>query len=98
MEEPAKRFAEALAHIEFQPGSTKVYSNVTAEPAMDGERWMKLLEEQLRSPVLWTQSVQEMIRDGVDTFIECGPGDVLSGLIRRIDKEVKTANASTYQS
>lgn len=94
MEESAIQMAEALKDAEFSTGGATVYANTTAEPALDAERWPKLLEEQLRSPVRWTETIRNMIRDGVDTFIECGPGEVLSGLIRRTDKEVRTMHAS----
>jgi [acyl-carrier-protein] S-malonyltransferase len=98
MEEPAAEFAKALKEVSFGPGVTPVYSNVTAEPAMDGERWITLLEEQLRSPVRWTESVGQMISDGMTTFVECGSGEVLSGLIRRISKEVRTLSVGTPES
>lgn len=90
MEGPASEMAQALAAEQFQLGRYRVYANVTAEPALDAERWPRVLEDQLRSPVRWTETIQNMIRDGVDTFIECGPGEVLCGLIRRINKEVRT--------
>ncbi len=90
MEKPAEDMAQALKDVDFKLGKYRVYANVTAEPALDAERWPKQLEDQLKSPVRWTETIQNMIRDGVDTFIECGPGEVLSGLIRRISKEVKT--------
>jgi [acyl-carrier-protein] S-malonyltransferase len=90
MEKPAEEMAEALAQEEFKLGRYRVYANVTAESALDSERWPKMLEDQLRSPVRWTETIQNMIRDGVDTFIECGPGEVLSGLIKRTSKDVRT--------
>lgn len=94
MEAPAAQMAKALDEVQFQLGRYSVYANVTAEPALDAERWPRTLEDQLRSPVRWTETIQNMIRDGVDTFIECGPGEVLSGLIRRIDKEVRTLSVA----
>lgn len=84
MAEPAEKMAEALATAKFEAGYVPVYSNVTAKPGSD---WAKLLEEQLKSPVRWTESVQAMLADGLTTHIECGSGEVLSGLLRRIDKE-----------
>jgi len=90
MEKPAEEMASALKEVNFKLGKYRVYANVTAEPALDAERWPKQLEDQLKNPVRWTETIQNMIRDGVDTFIECGPGEVLGGLIRRINKEVKT--------
>ncbi|MEA2553184.1 MAG: [acyl-carrier-protein] S-malonyltransferase [Fimbriimonadaceae bacterium] len=98
MEAPAAEMAKALEAEQFRLGEYTVYANVTAEPALDAERWPRLLEDQLRSPVRWTETTQNMIRDGVDTFIECGPGEVLSGLIRRISKDVRTMNVGDNAS
>ncbi|MEZ5162886.1 MAG: hypothetical protein R2688_03850 [Fimbriimonadaceae bacterium] len=75
---------EHLRNAKFNKGDVKVYSNVTTEP---GDNWPDLLEKQLMSPVRWTESIQNMRRDGINKFIECGSGEVLSGLLRRIDKE-----------
>jgi [acyl-carrier-protein] S-malonyltransferase len=99
MEEPAKEMAAALAEVQPQSGRVvKVYSNVGAEPMEDARMWPTLLEAQLRSPVRWTETIQNMIRDGVTSFVECGAGDVLSGLIRRIDKGVSTNRVSDESS
>jgi [acyl-carrier-protein] S-malonyltransferase len=87
MEQPAKEMAEALKMIEFKPAKVSVFSNVTSEPVRDPTLWPDLLERQLKSPVLWTDSVGHMVRDGFRTFVECGSGEVLCGLIRRIDKD-----------
>jgi [acyl-carrier-protein] S-malonyltransferase len=90
MEEPSADMGEALQKVTFNPARRRVYSNVTSEPVADSDEWPDLLERQLRSLVRWTESVEQMRRDGVTTFIECGVGEVLSGLIRRIDKDVLT--------
>ena len=88
MEEPAKAMREVLAQTAFGPSKgAVVVGNVTAEPVTDPSQWSSLLEEQLRKPVRWTESVRRILAEGVTTFVECGGGDVLSGLIRRIDKE-----------
>jgi [acyl-carrier-protein] S-malonyltransferase len=88
MEEPAKAMREILAQTNFRTASdTVIVGNVTAAPVTDASQWSTLLEEQLRKPVRWTESVQRMVADGVDTFVECGGGEVLSGLIRRVSKE-----------
>jgi len=89
MESPAREMAQALAGVPFVAGAT-VYANVTSEPVADPSLWPGLLENQLKSPVRWTESVTHMVRDGVTTLIECGSGEVLSGLARRIDKSLKT--------
>lgn len=90
MEEPAKAMGAALRGARFDSGSLKVYANVTSEPVDDASQWPALLEDQLRNPVRWTESVQHMIRDGAGTFVECGGGEVLGGLIRRTDKSATT--------
>lgn len=87
MEEPARDMAVALSQVEFRSGIAPVYSNVTARPVADAAQWPDLLERQLKSPVLWTDSVRSMLAGGVTSFVECGAGEVLSGLIRRIDRE-----------
>jgi [acyl-carrier-protein] S-malonyltransferase len=87
MEDSARAMRDALSAVTFLPGQAPVYSNVTAEPVTDPTAWPSLLERQLRSPVLWTASVRAMIRDGARIFLECGAGEVLTGLLRRIDPE-----------
>jgi [acyl-carrier-protein] S-malonyltransferase len=79
----AAEFRSAVSALVFHPPVIPVYSNVTSEPASD---WPELLVAQLKSPVRWTESIQHMLRDGVTEFVECGPGDVLKGLIKRIQK------------
>jgi len=91
MVEPAKAMGAALTPELFhESAKAKVYCNVLAEPPSGAGEWPGLLEAQLSNPVRWTESVQNMIRDGVDTFVEFGAGDVLCGLVRRISKEVTT--------
>ena len=90
MAEPAAKMGEALRSATFHAGRCPVYSNVLASPVVDPTVWADLLERQLSSPVRWTESVQRMIEDGVDKFVELGGGSVLSGLIGRIDKSVAT--------
>lgn len=72
-------------------------TNVTAEYVEDVNYTKHLLEEQVISSVLWQQSVENMIKDGVDTFVEIGPGRTLTGFIKKISKEVKTYNISTLE-
>jgi [acyl-carrier-protein] S-malonyltransferase len=72
-------------------------STVTAriEPA---QRIGALLVDQLTAPVRFTQAATELVKDGVTTFVEVGPGNVLSGLVRRIDRSVKTISVNTLES
>ena len=66
--------AAAFDEVDWSEAAPPVVSNVTAEPVTDAERIRNLLAEQVRSPVEWVASVRRMADDGVDTFIECGPG------------------------
>jgi len=89
MDEPAATLAKDLKMTEFHDGG-RMYSNVTAQPVVQQGRWPELLELQLKSPVRWTETIQNMLNEDVTEFIECGGGDVLSGLIKRIDREAKS--------
>ena len=81
-----------MQDIDVLPLKIPVVTNVEAQPNSDRERVKSLLVEQLSSPVLWDASVKEMVLRGVTRFLEIGPGKVLSGLVRRIDKNVRTGN------
>jgi [acyl-carrier-protein] S-malonyltransferase len=86
--EPARdELAHALEHTTFQQPACPVYQNVTAEPATDPETIQYNLIRQLTAPVKWTQSVEQMIADGAETFLEVGPGNVLQNLIKKIDRK-----------
>ena len=83
---------ELAAAIERAPVSNPVcpvYQNVDAKPHTDAAEIKAYLLKQLTSPVRWTQSVKNMISDGMDEFVECGPGQVLTGLIGRIQKSLE---------
>lgn len=86
MVESAAEMAKTLAEVTFSPGDVPVYSNVTTEPGAD---WANLLEMQLKSPVRWTESMQNMARDRITTIIECGSGEVLCGMMKRINRDMK---------
>jgi [acyl-carrier-protein] S-malonyltransferase len=75
-----------------------VIANVSANPMTSAAEIKENLIEQLYSPVLWEDSVVKMIDLGVDTFIEIGPGKVLSGLIKKINRSVKTYSISDEES
>ena len=74
--------------FQFRKPFCPIYQNVTAKPSMNPDEIRENLLKQLTSPVRWTQSVQNMIADGANEFYEFGPGDVLKGLIRKIDATV----------
>ena len=90
MRPAAQQLDAAISAIELKQASIPVISNVTAEPVTDASRIKDLLVEQLYSPVRWEESIQQMIEQGTTIFIECGPGKVLSGLVKKIDRSVTT--------
>lgn len=88
MKPAAERLKNALDEVEMKDASIPVVANVNAETVSNSEEIKKLLVEQLYSPVRWEDSVRELINLGVTHFIECGPGKVLSGLVKKIDRSV----------
>ncbi len=90
MRPAAERFALELEKHHFQPGSIPVVANVTARPTRDAAEIKRLLVEQICSPVRWEESIRYMLNAGTRTFVELGPGRVLSGLVRRIDRAART--------
>jgi len=89
MSKATKIMTEELNKISFSDGSNKLISNVTAEPISNSEDLKSLLIKQIENRVRWRESVLNMINNDVDHFIEIGPGKVLSGLVKRINREVK---------
>jgi len=89
--EPAKEeLAAAIESTKFSQPICPVYQNVNALPSTDITEIKKNLILQLTAPVRWTQSVQKMVDDGAKTFVECGPGRVLQGLVKKIHREAET--------
>ncbi|WP_026260622.1 ACP S-malonyltransferase [Spirosoma luteum] len=91
MEPAQKEFAEAVQNMSFSVPRFPVYQNVTAQATTDPAQLKANLIAQLTSPVRWTQSVEQMVADGATEFLECGPGKVLQGLIRKISPAVAVA-------
>ena len=75
----------------------KIVSNVTADEYKNTTEIKELLIKQIESPVRWRESIEYMIKNGTNTFIEIGPGKVLSGLIKRANKDVKILNIDTFE-
>lgn len=89
--EPARaELAEAIHATTFNKPVCPVYQNVNAQPQTDPEVIKANLVAQLTAPVRWTQTVMNMIADGADSFTEVGPGAVLQGLVKKVNKEVAT--------
>ena len=86
MKPAAEKLREALGEIAMKNASIPIVANVNATVVEESEQIKELLVEQLYSPVLWEDSVRTMLTNGVTHFIECGPGKVLSGLIKKIDR------------
>jgi len=93
MEPAREELAKAIAETDFQSPIAPIYQNVTAQAETDPDKIKANLNKQLTAPVRWTQSVQQMIVDGATEFIEVGPGKVLLGLLRKIDRNVKGTKA-----
>ena len=89
MEPAREELAKAIAETDFQSPIAPIYQNVTAQAETDPDKIKANLNKQLTAPVRWTQSVQQMIADGATEFIEVGPGKVLLGLLRKIDRNIK---------
>lgn len=98
MQSAAATFKEELRKIDFKEPAFPVYGNVSAAPLHTPQDIIAELEAQVVAPVRWNESVQAMIADGADTFVEIGAGDVLSGLIRRIDRSVTRITVNSADS
>ena len=84
-----------IQKLNFQDSKNKLISNVTAKEILNKEELKMLLIDQIENRVRWRESVDHMISNGINHFIEIGPGKVLTGLIKRIDKNVKTNTINT---
>ncbi|MCB0458905.1 MAG: ACP S-malonyltransferase [Flavobacteriaceae bacterium] len=94
MEPAREELAAAIENTIFSKPLCPIYQNVTASAVNNADEIKKNLISQLTAPVRWTQSVQQMIKDGATEFTEVGPGKVLQGLVRKIDREVAVNGAS----
>lgn len=95
--EPARiELEQAINETRFSDPVCPVYQNVTGKPVSNPMRIRENLVAQLTSPVKWTQTVLNMIKDGADHFTEVGPGNVLQGLIKKTDQKVSVDSASKF--
>jgi [acyl-carrier-protein] S-malonyltransferase len=92
MEPAREELAEAIRQTKFSTPVCPVYQNVNASPSTNVEDIKNNLIAQLTAPVRWTQSVQRMVADGATSFIECGPGKVLQGLVKKIAPSVEASS------
>jgi len=94
MMEPAKVELEAAINsTHFNVPSCPIYQNVTANAVTNPDEIRKNLVSQLTAPVRWTQTVEQMIKDGAASFVEVGPGKVLQGLVKKVNKEMEAVSA-----
>ena len=93
MEPAREELANAIENTKFNSPSCPIYQNVSAIAVSDVNKIKKNLIAQLTAPVKWTQSIESMIKDGATDFIEVGPGNVLQGLVRKINREKSTSSA-----
>ncbi|UCZ51769.1 ACP S-malonyltransferase [Bacillus shivajii] len=89
MKPAAEKMKEHLSHVSFSQPESKVVANVTADIVESPEQIQELLYKQIYSPVLWEDTVQKLVDEGVDTFFELGPGKVLSGLVKKVSRRAK---------
>ena len=98
MKDVASRFEKEFNSVEFSTPSTAIVQNFDAKSHNDLNEIKQATIKQLYKPVLWTQSVQELVNLGIDEIIECGPNKVLCGLIKRIDKNLSLKDTSSVES
>ena len=97
MEPAREELAAAIEATEIKSPICTVYQNVDALPHTDPAEIKRNLVSQLTAPVRWTQTVQNMIKEGATSFTELGPGKVLQGLVKKVDRKMTTEGFSTFQ-
>ncbi len=97
LQDAGKELGKVLDSIEVSPLLIPYVTNVTGEYVRDIEETKELLARQVASSVRWQQSVENMIADGVDTFVEIGPGRTLAGFMKKINRDVKVYNVACWE-
>ena len=97
LNEAGEKLSEVLKEVSLSPLKIPYVTNVTADYVEDINETKGLLSVQVASSVRWQQSMEKLIADGVDTFVEIGPGKTLAGFMRKIDKNVKVYNIGTFE-
>ena len=95
MKSAQESFKNTIDKIVFKKGTCPIYQNVTALSTTDPEIIKKNLILQITSPIFWTRTIQNMVKDGATGFLECGPGKILQGLVKKIDSNIQ-ADIITY--
>jgi [acyl-carrier-protein] S-malonyltransferase len=94
----AEKLEKELENITMDNMTVPVITNVTADYIEGSENIKDTLKKQVMSPVKWEQTIRKMIEDGVDTFIEIGPGKTLCSFVKKVDRKLKTANVEDLKS
>ena len=98
LNDASKEFGEFVKELDLSSTSIPVITNVDAAATISAEDFRNKMPRQICSSVHWTQTIENMIKNGVDTFVEIGPGKVLAGLNRKINPEIKTYNVYDKES
>ena len=94
----AEKFSEIIKDIEFKDAKIPVYENIDGMKVLSGTELKYRLPKQIYSSVMWTQTIENMVLDGVNTFVEIGAGKVLSGLVKKINSDVKILNVNSIET
>jgi [acyl-carrier-protein] S-malonyltransferase len=94
MEPAREELAAAIEATNFSQPICPIYQNVSTTAVTDPETIQANLVAQLTAPVKWTQSIRQMIADGASSFTEVGPGNVLQGLVKKVDRQMETIKAA----
>ena len=97
MKSAAENMKNKIEETSFSKPKPGIISNVTAKEEIDANRIKPLLIDQITSRVRWKESVDFMIKQGVNEFLEIGPGKVLSGLVKKINRDVKISNINSVE-
>ena len=98
MQEASVKFSEILDDCEIKDAKIPVFTNVDAEPTTSAIRFKAKMTAQIYSSVMWTQTIEKMAADGVDTIVEIGPGKVLAGLVKKINPAINVLNVFDEES
>lgn len=98
MKQAGEELKQVLMKVDWTSLSCPLIANVDAEEVLGGDRIVQSLVDQVSGPVLWEQSVRRLVELGVDTFVECGPGKVLSGLVKKITPGVQLLHVEDRES
>ena len=98
MENAGNEFAGFVSELSLNDAKVPVYTNVDANATISSSDFVEKMPKQIYSSVHWTQTIENMAGEGVDTIIEIGPGKVLSGLVKKINSDIKTYNIYDKES